>query len=661
MDTQVLKKIFKRKNEPISDGLLEDMAEYDSESRFRKLSGFTYMLVYVVAILFSLFQLFTAFRGVLLPQIQRPIHLVFAMSLIFLLYPTNYKKMSNYIPWYDYLFAALSVAVWLYLVKEYKLIMTWRAGAPNTWDLVFGAIAIILVLEATRRIVGSAIVIVAVVALLYSYFGPYLPGIFGHRGFSIERIINHMYMTTEGIIGIPIGVSSTFVFLFILFGSFLNKTGLGKFFIDLAIAISGHTIGGPAKVAVISSAMMGSISGSSVANVVTTGSFTIPLMKSIGYQKDFAGAVEAAASTGGQVLPPIMGAAAFIMAEFLGISYIKIAIASFIPALIYFLAVGVMVHFEAARMGLKGLPKEKIPNASKLIREKGFLVIPIFVLIYMLVKGYTPLRAALVSIIVSVVVSMFKTETRLGLGDILDALENGARNALGVVAACATAGIVVGTVTLTGLGLKIANGIVSLAGGNVILTLIFTMIASIILGAGLPTTAKYIILAVMAVPALVTIGIHPLAAHLFILYFGIIADLTPPVALAAYAGAGISGGNPMKTGFNAVRLAIAGFIIPYIFAYNPSFLLIETTFIEVIIIVFTSIIGVFALSISVIGYWRIRLSYIERFFMLISSFGMIWPGLYTDFFALIVIVLIYFLQKRRENIQNNQKIQNIAI
>jgi TRAP transporter 4TM/12TM fusion protein len=650
---QLFEKIFKKKQDTVSTDQLQTMAQYDPESRFRNLSGYIALFVSIVAIIFSLFQLNTAFRGVLLPQIQRPTHLAFAMFLMFLLYPASQKNKSNTIPWYDYIFALFSVIIWLYLVKEYKLIMTWRAGAPNTLDLILGAAAIILVLESTRRVVGFAITSVAIIALLYSYFGPYIPGIFGHRGFTIERIINHMYMTTEGIIGIPIGVSATFVFLFILFGAFLNKTGLGQFFIDFAIALSGHTIGGPAKVAVISSAMMGSISGSSVANVVTTGSFTIPLMKSIGYRKDFAGAVEAAASTGGQVLPPVMGAAAFIMAEFLGTSYIKIAIASVIPALLYFLAVGIMVHFEAARTDLKGLPKEQIPKAGKLIRERGFLVVPIFTLVYMLVNGYTALRAAFISIIVSIVVAMFKKETRLTLGDIFDALESGARNALGVVAACATAGIVVGTVTLTGLGLKMANAIVGMAGGSVLLTLFLTMIASIILGAGLPTTAKYIILAVMAAPALITVGINPLAAHLFILYFGIIADLTPPVALAAYAGAGISGGNPMKTGFIAMRLALAGFIIPYIFAYNPSILLIETTFLEALIIILTSTVGVFALAVSVIGYWNAKLLVIERFFLLFGSFGMIWPGLMTDFFALLVVVVIFFIQRRRVNLSDN--------
>jgi TRAP transporter 4TM/12TM fusion protein len=650
----LFKNIFKKKQDSMSDELAEKLAQYDSESRFRNLGGFLALFISLVAISFSIFQLNTGFRGVLLPQIQRPIHLAFAMFLIYLLYPASQKKNTSTVPWYDYLLAIFSVVVWMYLVREYRLIMTWRAGAPNALDLFFGAAAIFLVLEATRRVIGFAITGVAIVALIYSYFGPYMPGIFAHRGFSIERIINHMYMTTEGIIGIPIGVSATFVFLFILFGAFLNKTGLGQFFIDFAIALSGHTVGGPAKVAVMSSAMMGSISGSSVANVVTTGSFTIPLMKSIGYRKDFAGAVEAAASTGGQVLPPVMGAAAFIMAEFLGISYIRIAISSVIPALLYFLSVGIMVHYEAARTGLKGLPIEQIPKAGKLIRERGFLVVPIFALVYMLVNGYTPLRAAFVSIIVSIVAAMFKRETRLSIGDILDALDNGARSALGVVAACATAGIVVGTVTLTGLGLKMANAIVGLAGGSVILTLIFTMIASIILGAGLPTTAKYIILAVMAAPALIRIGIHPLAAHLFILYFGIIADLTPPVALAAYAGAGVSGGNAMKTGFIAMRLALAGFIIPYIFAYNPSILLIETTFIEAIVIIMTSLVGVYALAVGVIGFWNARLMIIERIFLLLCAFGMIWPGVRTDIFALIVLTVIYFLQKRRSTISKDK-------
>jgi len=331
------------------------------------------------------------------------------------------------------------------------------------------------------------------------------------------------------------------------------------------MAIAGHTTGGPAKVAVIASGFFGTISGSSVANVVGTGTFTIPLMKSIGYRKDFAGAVEAAASTGGQIMPPVMGAAAFIMAEFLGVPYIKIAIAAAIPAIIYYIAVGTMVHLEACKYGLRGLPKEQLPKLSKVLKQRGYLIIPIIGLVYLLVRGYTPLFCAFWAIIMSLAISMVRPDTRLNIKKLGEAFEDGAKMALGVAAACACAGMVVGTTTLTGLGLKIANGLVILGHGNLMLTLFFTMIASLILGMGLPTTAKYVVLSIMAAPALIDLGVHPIAAHLFILYFGVIADLTPPVALAAYAGAGISGGNSMKTGFIAVRLAVAGFMVPYVF------------------------------------------------------------------------------------------------
>jgi TRAP transporter 4TM/12TM fusion protein len=444
-----------------------------------------------------------------------------------------------------------------------------------------------------------------------------------------------------------LGVSASFVFLFILFGAVLNKTGMGKFFIDVAMALAGHTTGGPAKVAVIASGFMGSINGSSVANTVTTGSFTIPLMKSIGYRKDFAGAVEAAASTGGQILPPVMGAAAFVMAEFLGIPYIKIAYAAAIPAVIYFIAVGTMVHLEACKYGLKGLPKEQLPKLGKVLKERGHLVIPIIGLVYLLVRGYTPLFSAFWAIVMCLAISMVKAETRLNFKTLGEAFEDGAKMALGVAAACACAGMVVGAVTLTGLGLKIANGLVMLGQGNLMLTLFFTMIASILLGMGLPTTAKYIILSIMAAPALVDLGVQPLAAHLFILYFGVIADLTPPVAVAAYAGAGISGGNSMKTGFIAVRLAVAGFMIPFLFALDPGLLFINSTIGHTLLLIITALAGVLALGAAAGGYLFDHTKIYERVILMISALALLTPGLLTDSVGIILLVGVIILQKLR--------------
>ncbi len=412
---------------------------------------------------------------------------------------------------------------------------------------------------------------------MYSYFGPYFPGFLAHRGYSIQRIVSHMYFTTEGILGIPLGVSASFIFLFILFGAFLEKTGIGKLFIDIADAIAGWAAGGPAKVAVITSALEGTVSGSSVANTVGSGSFTIPMMKKLGYRPEFAGAVEAAASTGGQIMPPVMGAAAFLMAEFTNTPYIEIAKAAAIPACLYFFGIFIEVHFEAKRCGLKGMSRDQLPKFMEVLLKRGHLFVPLVAIIYVLIEGYTPTYAALVGLGLSIVAGMITKATRMSPWDIITALQAGARGAVGVAMACATAGIIVGVVTLTGIGLKMANGLVEIAGGNLFFTLFFTMITSLILGMGVPTTANYVITSTIAAPALVMLGVPMLAAHLFVFYFGIVADITPPVALAAYAGAGIAKSNPFWTGVTATKLAIGAFIIPYIFVYNPAMILIGTT------------------------------------------------------------------------------------
>jgi TRAP transporter 4TM/12TM fusion protein len=629
------------------------LEQYDSESNVRRPIGFIAIVISIIAISMSLFHFYTGGFGLWLALKQRALHLAFALALIFLLYPTTKKGIGSdksTVPFFDIILSLVGAATSLYLIIFYKELV-FRAGLPSNIDLLMGGITILLVLEATRRAIGPELPIVVIVFLIYSYFGPYMPGYFAHRGYSLERIIEHLYMQTEGIYGIPLGVSSSFVFLFILFGSVLNKTGMGKFFIDLSMALAGHTTGGPAKVAVIASGFMGSINGSSVANVVTTGSFTIPLMKSIGYKKDFAGAVEAAASTGGQIMPPVMGAAAFVMSEFLEIPYIKIAAAAAIPAIIYYIAVMTMVHLEACKYNLRGLPKDRLPKANLVLKEKGHLLLPILGLVYLLVRGYTALFAAFWAIVMSLAISMLKKETRLNLKNFFGAFEDGAKGALGVAAACACAGMVVGVVTLTGLGLKIASGIVSLGGGNLLLTLFFTMIASILLGMGLPTTAKYIILSIMAAPALVQLGVLPLAAHMFILYFGVIADLTPPVAVAAYAGAGISGGNTMRTGFIAVRLAVAGFMIPYIFAINPGLMGLEGSALHTIQLMFTSLAGVLSLGAAAGGFLLVKTQFYERILLFISAILLISPDLITDLVGLVILVIVLFFQYKKQNQQ----------
>lgn len=639
------------------DELLE---EYDLEtSKLRKPTGTIAKIIAIIAIAFSAFQFFTAGFGTLLSVRQRSLHIIFAYVLGFLLYPATEKSDKSKPTVLDYILAVLTVIVFGYLFMNVEEIAN-KAGNATTLDLILGVSAILITLEVTRRVVGAALPIVAIVFLLYAKLGPYLPGILAHRGFSFERIISHMYLTLEGILGIPIGVSATFVFMFILFGSFLDKTGVGKFFIDLAFALTGHTKSGPAMTAVVASGLMGSVSGSSVANTVTTGAFTIPLMKKTGYEPYFAGAVEATASTGGQIMPPVMGAAAFIMAEFTGISYLSICIAAAIPALLYYFGVGVMVHLEASKLGLKGLPKEELPKVGKILKEEGYLLLPLIAIIVLLVMQYTPTRAAFVAIVISVfmalIASILKKDGSFKLTDILEALEAGGKGAVSVACACACAGIVVGVVTLTGLGLRVAEMIVTLAAGRLLPTLFLTMIASIILGMGLPTTAKYIVLATMAVPALIKLDVNLMAAHLFILYFGVVADITPPVALAAYAGAGIAGANAMKTGFQAVKLASAAFIVPYLMCLNPSLILVdeivETTihFLPIyraLPVIVSALIGMLCLAGGIEGYLLTNSKWYERAVLIIAAVLLLDPGFLTDAIGLGALILVYLLQKSR--------------
>ena len=528
----------------------------------------------------------------------------------------------------------------------------------STTDMVLGVLAVLLTLEVTRRVVGPELPIVTIVFLLFAYFGRSLPGVFAHRGFNVTRIVSHMYMTTEGIMGTPLGVSSTFVFMFILFGSFLDKTGVGEFFIDFAYALTGSTRSGPAMTSVLSSGLMGSISGSSVANTVTTGAFTIPLMKSVGYKPHYAGAVEATASTGGQIMPPVMGAAAFIMADFTGFPYISIVKAAIIPAVLYYIAVGTMVHLEACKLGLKGMPRESLPKVSNILRKQGYLTLPLIAIIFMLVKQYPPTMAALTGIIIGVVVafaaSLIKKDNSFTPKDILGAMEAGAKGAVGVACACACAGMIVGVVTLTGFGLKIAEVIVLIAKGKLIPTLFLTMISSIILGMGLPTTAKYIVLATMAVPAITKLGVNLMSAHLFILYFGVVADVTPPVALAAYAGAGIAGANSMKTGFQAFKLAIGAFIIPYIFVINPHLIMVDSVvgttvnwlpITAAIPTIVTALIGTICLAGTVESYLFGNLKIWQRVILLGAAFALLDPKLLTDAIGLGALAVIFVTQK----------------
>ncbi len=627
----------------------EFMAKYDRESDYRRLSGSSGMAVAVLATVFSLFQLYTAFFGVLDAQIQRAIHLSFGLALVYILYPTKKSWSRSRVHWFDLLLAILSVAAPLYVVICYQdLVM--RAGITTTTDMLVGGVGVLFVMEAARRVVGWPIVTVAILFLGYAFAGPYLPGAFAHQGVTINGLVGHLFYTTEGIFGIPLGVSSTFIFLFILFGAYLEKTGLGKFFIDLANAIAGWASGGPAKVAVLSSGLMGTVSGSSVGNVAGTGSLTIPMMKKLGYRPEFAGAVEAAASTGGQLMPPIMGAAAFLMAEFVGTPYVNIVKAAALPALLYFTGIWIGVHLEAKRAGLKGIPREELPKVKSILAERGHLALPLIGIVYLLVSGRSPMQAALWAIALSIVASMLRKSTRISLLDILKGLEEGARSALGVVIACATAGIIIGVVTKTGLGLSLGSTLIDLAGGQLLPTLFFTMVTSIILGMGVPTTANYVITSTIAAPILVQMGVPVLAAHMFVFYFGIIADVTPPVALAAFAGAGIAGSDPMKTGVQASKLAIAAFLIPYIFVLSPSLLLIDTTLPKVLMMMATSLIGMTAVAAAIAGYLITPTKWFDRILFFIGGLMLIDPNLITDLVGiglLAVGVALQWLRNRQ--------------
>lgn len=626
----------------------EVLKKFDAESNTMDYKGVMAKFISALAISFSLFQLYTASFGILDAQLQRAIHLGFGLCLVFLLYPTKKSWRRDKLHPLDAILAVLGAAAPLYIVICYKELI-FRAGLPTTTDVIFGALGILLVIEAARRVVGIPMVTVVLVFITYAFVGRYMPGLLAHKGLTIDQFVSHVYFTTEGIFGIPLGVSSTFIFLFILFGAYLEGTGLGKFFIDVANAIAGWASGGPAKVAVLSSGLMGTVSGSSVANVVGTGSLTIPMMKKLGYHKNFAGAVEAAASTGGQLMPPVMGAAAFLMAEFVGVPYVEIVKAAVIPAFLYFLGVWLGVHFEAKRNNLKGIPREELPKFWEILRERGHLAIPLIVIVWLLVNGYTPMRAALVAIFLSIICSAIKKSTRMKPLEIIKGLENGARNVLGVLVACAAAGIIIGVVTKTGVGLKLASGLLDLSGGLLLPSMFLTMITAIVLGMGVPTTANYVITSTIAAPALLQMGVPILAAHMFVFYFGIIADVTPPVALAAYAGAGISGGNALKTGVNASKLAIAAFIIPYMFVLSPELLLVYGVDSDLIFALVTAIVGMVALSSSLIGYLAAPLKNFQRLILGAGGLMMIKPGLVTDIAGIAIFAAILIFQLKNKS------------
>ncbi|WP_230200070.1 TRAP transporter permease [Bacillus niameyensis] len=616
----------------------------DSESRVKTYIGKSAKFVTGVAVVWSVFQIFSAGSGIFDAITLRAWHLLFLLIMTFLMYPIS-KKSKRHVKFphvIDIICILLSIISVGYLLLKYDTVVL-RGGFLLTPDYIFGAIGLLLIFEAARRVVGN-LAILALIFLLYNFLGSYIPGIFGHNGFTVKRIIDYMFWGSEGIFGIAIGVSATFVFLFILFGAFLNRSGFSQFINDLALTIAGRSPGGPAKVAVIASALMGMINGSAIANVATTGTLTIPLMKKNGYKARFAAAVEAVASTGGQFAPPIMGAAGFVMAEYLGVSYTVVMIAAIIPAFLYYLALIMVVHFEAKRLGLKGLSKENIPKAWEVLKKQGHLSLPLIVLMGLMFMGYTPLYAAVFSILACVIASWFRKETRMGLKDIIGALEEGAKGAIGVAVACAVIGFIIGTVSLTGLGLNFGYSVMNYTNDSIFIAAFLVMLMSIILGMGVPGVAAYIIVATVGAPVLIDLGITPLAAHMFVLIYACLSNITPPVALSSFVAAGIANTNQHQVSMTAVKLGITGFILPFFFIYEPALLIGGADFSSSILPTLTASVGVVSLAAGLQGWFFGRASWFHRLILIAVGLLMISPDHITDIIGIGLLVGMFVLQ-----------------
>lgn len=641
----------------IDEKIIKEVEEIETKNK-RELTGICSFPIIIASLGLFFFHMYTGWFGAYFSLIQRSIHFSLILVLTYSIYAPQQKASRNKIQFYDLIFMVLAIILCLYiLVNIHELV--WRAGSPNTIDVYLGIILVLLTLEATRRSVGLPLMIVAIFFLLYALvLGPYMPGRFSHGAFSIKRVAYYLYLTDAGIFGTPLGVSASFVYLFILFGAVLNKTGAGKFFIDFATALTGYTRGGPAKAAVVSSGMMGTISGSSTANTVTTGSFTIPLMKSIGYSSVFAGAVEPVASTGGQLMPPIMGAAAFVMAEFLGVPYIEIAKAAIFPALFYYLALFMAVDFRAAKIGLRGLSREQLPDLFQTLKKGWILLAPIFALIYLLVQGYSPQKSVVLSITILIIISMFSKETRLTPKKFLEAITEAGISATTVAVACAAAGIIVGITTMSGLGLKFTGIVFDISRGILPLALFLASLASLVLGMGIPTTANYIIMATLIAPALIKLmaeNSHLILSHMFVFYYGILADITPPVMLAVFAGAAIAKAPPMKVGLESTKLAIPGYILPFMFIYHPELIswnfTADLNFIKLGLFFILTLVMSISISAATQGYLIRETKAHERIMLILATF-MIIPGNYLlnigGLLLFGVVFLLQFFSKNRE-------------
>lgn len=632
----------------------ELLEKFDKESKTRTFVSPAVAMAYkIFAILVTLYHLVFA-SGFWMPETlkHRSLHVSMILILAFAMYPATKKASRKIIAWYDYILIALSAAVPLYMWLDYFNIIN-RAGKPNSMDVIIGTLLTLLVLEATRRVCGMALPILGVIFILYSLMGTKqglipvnIPGIFLHRGYTWQKLMSHFFANTEGIYGSSVNVASTYIFLFIAFGEIMNKCGMGKFFNDIANALAGGSKGGPAKVAVVASGLLGMINGAAVAVVVTTGSFTIPLMKKTGYDNEFSGAIVATGSVGGQLMPPVMGAAAFIMAETLGIKYSTLLVSAIIPAVIYYMGILLQIQMRAEKMGMQGTPKDQLPKVGEVMKEYGHLAIPLVFLIYMLFfSGKTVIMAAFYTILFTIVVAQLRPNTRMSLNDIIDAMVASAKSTVSVAIACACVGIIVGVCSITGFALNMASTIIQIGGQSLMFTLMFTMVTCMILGMGLPSIPSYIITSTIAAPALVTLGIPPIAAHMFCFYFAMFANLTPPVALAAFAAAGIAGGSPMKTGWASVKLALAGFILPYMFVYNTELLLLDTPIAKGIQVAITAAIGVFLISVAVEGFLFRKVNAVLRILCFAGAYLLIDSGLITDIIGIAICVGIVLLQK----------------
>ena len=618
----------------IDTGTAEDveaiMKKYDRESNTRVWEGTPKLLVRLFSIGFSIYCIYVTLFSTAMPEIKLNVFLALILILGYLHYPIKKGHVKvNHLPWYDILFMAVGAFPFFYFAANATDII--KLATRVTQDpkmVVFAVISILALMELCRRCVGIPILCVVGALLVYTF-----------ANVRFGKVIYDLFYTTTGLMNTPINVCAKYIVVFIIFGAFLERTGISAFFIDLANAVAGASSGGPAKVAVISSALCGMVSGSSVGNTVTTGSVTIPMMKKTGYRAEFAGAVEAAASTGGQIMPPIMGAAAFLMAEYMGVPYAEVALRAILPAVLYFTGIYIAVHLEARKLDLKGIPKEELPKISSLL-PKIYLLLPLIILVALVsTNTYTMQVSATIAIGVTIVVGLLNRENRLDFTKILDALEAGGNGTVTVAVACSMAGLVAGCITSTGLASKLITAIVAVSGGRALIALFLTMLCCIVLGMGVPTTANYCIMASTCAPILMSpqIGITRMCAHFFVFYFGIVADITPPVALAAYAGSAIAKAPPMKTAFNATRLAIAAFVVPYIFALNPAMLLIDTNVVQVISIIATALIGLFGVSSGLMGYIMAPMPVWQRAITIVGGLAMLYPGTTTDIIGIVLV------------------------